>query len=87
MSKYSDYEYHENRFRDASDSDWFVKYINIAAETGIVKGIGDGMFGTGSNITRQDMAVMLYNALQYRSVSVEADEFRFDDDGAIAAYA
>lgn len=83
----SNAEYHGNRFSDAQDSDWFTTYINIAAEAGIVKGIGNGMFGTGSNITRQDMAVMLYNALKFRSVSVATDGFRFADDGEIAPYA
>ena len=83
----SDYPYSGNRFSDAQDGDWFTKYINIAAELGIVKGVGDGKFGVGSNITRQDMAVMLYNALKYRGVNIAADAFRFDDDAAIAPYA
>ncbi len=83
----SDYEYNENVFSDASDSDWFVKYINIAAKLGIVKGIGNGMFGAGYNITRQDMAVMIYNALQYRNVNMKTDGFKFDDDEKIADYA
>lgn len=79
--------YNGNVFADASDTDWFVKYINIAAELGIVKGTGNGMFGTGYYITRQDMAVMIYNALKYRGVNVTADGFKFDDDGQIADYA
>ena len=83
----SDYKYSKNVFSDASDGDWFVKYINIAAELGVVKGMGDGTFGVGQNITRQDMAVMLYNALQYRNVKMSDDGFRFDDDGQIADYA
>lgn len=83
----SDYAYQGNRFSDASAGDWFTKYINIAAELGIVQGIGDGKFGVGANITRQDMAVMLYNALKYRNANVETDQFRFQDDGEIASYA
>ena len=83
----SDYEYGGNIFSDASDGDWFVKYINIAAKLGIVKGIGNGEFGVGLNITRQDMAVMLYNALQYRNNEMLTDAFRFDDVGEIADYA
>ncbi len=79
--------YDGNIFGDAKDSDWFVKYINIAANLGIVNGIGDGKFGTGRPITRQDMAVMIYNALRYRNVDMQTDGFRFDDDGQIADYA
>ena len=83
----SDSNYKGNLFVDVSDDDWFVKHVNIAAELGIAKGIGDGMFGTGRHITRQDMAVMIYNALQYRNVSMKTDGFMFDDDGLIADYA
>ena len=83
----TDYEYNGNIFSDASDDDWFVKHINIAARLGIVKGIGNGMFGTGYHITRQDMAVMIYKALQYRNVNMKISGFKFDDDGQIADYA
>ena len=83
----SDMEYTGNIFSDASDNDWFVRHINIAAKIGVVKGIGNGRFGTGNNITRQDMAVMIYNALRYRGVDIKPDGFRFDDDAEIADYA
>lgn len=83
----SDNGYNGNVFADASDSDWFVKYINIAASLGIVNGIGNGNFGTGQAVTRQDMAVMIYNALKYRNVDMPIGEFKFDDDGQIADYA
>ena len=83
----SDHEYDGNIYADASYDDWFVKHINIAARLGIANGIGDGMFGTGNYITRQDMAVMIYNALRYRNVDMTVGSFRFDDDGQIADYA
>ena len=83
----SDYVYGGNVFIDASDDDWFVRHINVAADLGIVKGIGNGMFGVGYPITRQDMAVMIYKALQYRNVNMKIGEFKFDDDGQIADYA
>lgn len=83
----SDSAYDGNVFADAKDSDWFVRYINIAAKLGVVNGIGDGSFGAGRPITRQDMAVMIYNALKYRNVNMALGEFRFDDDGQIADYA
>ena len=79
--------YDGNVFADAKDSDWFVKYINIAAKLGIVNGVGNGNFGTGQSITRQDMAVMIYNALKYRNVNMTTGDFVFDDDGQIADYA
>ncbi len=83
----TDYAYDRNIFADAKDSDWFVKHINVAARLGIVKGIGNGVFGTGNNITRQDMAVMIYNALKYRNVDMPLSGFKFEDDWQIADYA
>lgn len=47
-----------NDFSDVKSSDWFDKYISIAKENGITNGMGDGKFGVGENITRQDMMVM-----------------------------
>ena len=79
--------YNGNVFGDAKDGDWFVGYINIAAQLGIVNGIGNGLFGTGRPITRQDMAVMIYNSLKYRNVEMNPGSFKFDDDGEIADYA
>ena len=83
----SDSGYDGNVFADANDGDWFVKYINIAAKLGIVNGTGNGNFGTGQPITRQDMAVMIYNALKYRNANMQTGDFVFDDDGQIADYA
>ena len=76
-----------NAFSDVSEDDWFYSWVNIAAEKGIVKGIGDGMFGAGLQISRQDMAVMICNALRYSGNTLTASEFVFGDDNAIAEYA
>lgn len=83
----ADYEYGDNIFKDAADADWFTPYINIAADLGVAKGIGDGYFGVGENIKRQDMAVMIYNALLYRGVDMVSGDLKFADSGEIADYA
>ena len=54
---------------------------------GIVGGIGDGLFGTGRNITRQDMAVMIYKALTAKGVGLEAGALAFSDSAAVSDYA
>ena len=52
-------------YSDVSVSDWYYEPIRIATNNGIITG-SDGSFGTGNNITRQDMAVILYRtALKY----------------------
>lgn len=79
---------YQNHFADVKDDDWFVKYVNIAYEAGIVRGIDAANFGVGTSISRQDMAVMLYNALQYKGSELgNADTAAFEDGGAIADYA
>ncbi len=74
-------------FSDVSENQWFCKYVNIAYEKGIVNGIGDGKFGTGLSITRQDIAVMLCNALKYKMQQLDTTPANFSDNGDIADYA
>ena len=79
--------YAGNVFSDVAESDWFCSYVNIAYEKGLVKGIGNGMFGTGAFITRQDMSVMLYNAMQMSGKDIAVAELAFEDAGTISDYA
>lgn len=76
-------------FTDVGKNDWFCKYVNAAAKYGIVKGIGDGVFGTGKNVTRQEIAVMLYNIAIKNGVAMpeKTDETEFTDADMISAYA
>ncbi|MEE1049636.1 MAG: S-layer homology domain-containing protein, partial [Clostridia bacterium] len=84
---YTDTEYSENVFSDVDAEDWFCDFVNIAYEKKLIKGIGDGLFGTGQFITRQDMCVMLCNALRSKGVAVSDSEIAFADKDEIADYA
>lgn len=77
----------EMNFSDVAQGDWSYPYIKKAYQAGIVKGISDTEFGGNAYISRQDMAVMVYRALEAagRSVTGAADE-KFADDTSIAAY-
>jgi len=46
-------------FKDVGLTHWAVKYINLAAKTGIVKGYPDGTFKPGANITRAEGLAMV----------------------------
>ena len=74
----------ESRFKDVGDDDWFAPYIMTACENKIANGISGDKFGVGFNISRQDMCVMVYNALKEPTVN---EEEKFFDDGEIAGYA
>lgn len=83
----SEDEYSGNVFADVPDDAWYVKCVNIANKNGIVTGTGEGKFGVGVNITRQDMAVMLYRALLARNANVSVTDVTFGDKDSISDYA
>ena len=78
---------YKNHFNDVPDDEWYCRYVNIAFEMGIVKGIGDGKFGVESEITRQDMAVMLYNTILYVGNNLTTNSLSFADESEISDYA
>lgn len=47
-------------FGDVDDSQWYAEGVAWAAEQGIVSGYGGGQFGPNDNITREQLAVMLW---------------------------
>ena len=76
------------KFTDVNNSDWFMPYVAAALENGIVNGVSDDMFGTGQNITRQDLAVMAYNAALKNGVEFNTEDVqKFSDDDKISDYA
>lgn len=74
-------------FADAAADKWFSGYVNAAHEKGICRGFGNGLFGAGELITRQDMSVMLYNAMLTAGFSGSTSGLTFDDSGSVADYA
>jgi len=83
----ADVSYGGNTFSDVSESDWFCPYVNIAYENNIVSGIGNGKFGTGELISRQDMVVMICNAIKAKDGVLPAGELNFRDASQISDYA
>ena len=70
-----------------AQSDWYAPYVAAAEKNNITSGIGDGLFGTGMMITRQDMALMLYRMLRDAGLDVSTAEYDFTDKDQIADYA
>lgn len=70
----------QNPFSDVNESDWFTAELSAAFKNGIINGMGDGTFGAGKNITRQDMAVILFNlAKRYGIDTKDAPKSEFKD--------
>ncbi|WP_187274273.1 S-layer homology domain-containing protein [Paenibacillus sp. N3.4] len=76
-------------FSDVSADAWFKSFVDIATSNGLVDGIGNNQFGPNYSISRQDLSVMIYNALKKQKITLPAADASpaFTDDDAIADYA
>ncbi len=54
----------KNSFSDVSSSAWYSKYIQTAAEYGIIAGYGNGKFGPMDKITREQAMTMIARAMK-----------------------
>ncbi len=72
-------------FTDVDGNIWYAQAVSWAADQGIVSGYGDGQFGAGDSVSRQDLAVILFRY----SGSPETQEktLDFTDAGAVSDYA
>lgn len=73
-------------FDDEKDGEWYLGYISAARKNNIVSGKGDGSFGIGEAISRQDAAVILYNILKNNGLSNDKG-IDFADSDMISDYA
>ena len=76
-------------FSDVPDGKWYTNGIIWCAQTGIVSGMGGGRFAPGQTVTRQQIAVMLYNyaVRTGRSAVERGDMSAFSDAGTVASWA
>lgn len=74
-------------FYDVKYGDWYYDAVKIAFDNEIIRGQGAG-FGVGEELTREDMAVIIFNTLTKLGVSKDAEEKpAFIDSAEIADYA
>ena len=80
--------YASGPFTDVPGDAWYARYVNWAAANGIVNGTSATTFDPNTTISRQDMAVMLYNYTQHFGVQLDQKTVTaFTDEGSVAAYA
>lgn len=77
------YKESECNFTDVSSDSWYYSAAVWAAESGLMKGYANGTFKPNAPISRQEMCVVLYNAM---GGSAESD-YTFSDDAEIAGWA
>ena len=57
-------------FADVAESDWYAAAVNWAAAQNIVSGTGANQFSPNSNLTREQMALILYRYAEYKGYDV-----------------
>lgn len=76
-------------FTDVAAGSWYANATAWGAENNIVKGMGNNTFGVGADITREQLAVMLYRYAEYKGcdMSASADLSGFADAKNVHSWA
>ncbi len=76
-------------FSDVADGKWFTSAVEWASSNGIVSGDGAGKFLPNDNITREQLAVILYQYAAYAGydTSARGDTSTFTDGSSIHSWA
>ncbi|MBQ7974427.1 MAG: S-layer homology domain-containing protein [Clostridia bacterium] len=75
-------------YSDIPETAWYNRYVGGAQACGIINGISKTEFGTGLDITRQDMCVMIDRVLKYKGINTDVQyDNRFSDHTDISEYA
>lgn len=74
-------------FADVSKERWSYEYIASAYKMGIITGESDTYFGASTNISRQDMAVILERVLKIAGVENNSAKSDFSDYKEVSGYA
>ncbi|MDR1299771.1 MAG: S-layer homology domain-containing protein, partial [Oscillospiraceae bacterium] len=79
----------EGAFRDVDAGSYYYDAVNWAAENGIVNGVGEGRFDPNADITREQLATLIYRyaALTDTDLSDIRPYDRFSDADNISGYA
>ncbi|HBS43708.1 MAG TPA: 2',3'-cyclic-nucleotide 2'-phosphodiesterase, partial [Paenibacillus sp.] len=76
-------------FSDVKQGVWYTDSIAAAVKAGLVQGSGNGKFEPGREVTREEMAIMIANALKDKLQPIDKNAAlgKFADKSSIAPYA
>ena len=79
----------KNPFTDVPAGQWYTEAVTWAAENGVVSGVGNGRFAPNGNITREQMASILfrYAKLTGLDTSKRGELAGFPDEGQVSSWA
>ena len=85
---------YQGQFFDVQADQWYFSVVNTAAKAGLINGYDKNHFGPNDPVTREQMALMIKNAMDYKGKNVELTDTQtaenlaiFSDTYAIAAWA
>lgn len=73
-------------FKDVPKENYAYAAVEAAFKAGLFKGMGNGIFGAGQNLTREQMAVIFVNALGVNPAG-KGSNLTFSDAASISAWA
>ena len=82
--------YKSSKFTDVINSAYYAPYIEWAAQNGIVHGVGQNRFLPEQAITREQLATILFNYINFADLKLDYinnDNSSFADDNEISDYA
>ena len=76
-------------FPDVKESDWFGLPVSWANQTGVINGYINGLFGPADEITREQLAAMLYRYAKAMGYDTEesADLDQYPDSSQVSDWA
>lgn len=82
-------DYSGSNFDDVSQKAWYAPYVQWAVKAGVTKGVSAKKFDPNGQITRQDMATMIYRYVNSCGISLakKTAKIYFTDMSGVAAYA
>ena len=75
----------EAGFSDVPADAWYADAVNWAAANGIVEGFGNGQYGPEDDITREQLAVMLYRYAGGSAATVDLSAY--PDASSVSSWA
>lgn len=78
-----------HRFADVADEAWYAEAVNWAAENGVINGVSETAFAPNDNITREQMAAIIYRYAKLKGYDTEeiSELSDFTDTDKISPYA
>ncbi|MCD1147898.1 bacterial Ig-like domain-containing protein [Peptoniphilus sp. KCTC 25270] len=76
------------QFKDVAPDSYYAPFVQWAAEKGIVEGVGNNAFEPNREITREEMAKILSNYMDYKAIKTqEAQGTNYQDQEMISPWA